>query len=154
MLQAGHAPEGGPNSQIPTNLTVTDGYLPALADAHRPVVLSNAPIKQLTQWTYLERYGRRAPLEIDLRRLPAGLSFDEAFGRWLRQTPSDRIVFIEAPPGTLLFQEPARPGYERIPELLAGQSAFRLAGRQEYPRYGCTVTVWRRDNLSARRAGP
>jgi hypothetical protein len=153
LPRPGHAPEGGPNPAVPSNLDVTDSYLPALAHANRPVVLSNAPIKQLTWWTYLERYGRRAPLEIDLRRFPTGLRFDEAFGQWLRKTPSDLVVFIEAPPGTLLFQEPARPGYEQIPALLAGQTTFRLVDRQEFPRCGCTVTLWRRDNLSVRGPG-
>jgi hypothetical protein len=148
-LGPGHAPEGGPRPQVPSNLDVTDSYLPALADAQRPVVLSNAPIKQLTAWTYLQRYGRRAPLEIDLRRLPVGESFDEGFKEWLHKTPSDLIVFIEAPPGTLLFEEPRRPGYDRIPSLLAGQSLFRLKQRQEFPRYGCTVTLWQRQELSA-----
>jgi hypothetical protein len=143
-LQPGHAPEGGPRPQVPSNLDVTDSYLPDLADARRPVVLSNAPIKQLTAWTYLERFGRKAPIEIALRRLPPDQSFDQGFEEWLHKTRSDWIVFIEAPPGTLLFEEPRRPGYDRIPSLLAGQSLFHLKERQDFPQFGCTVTLWQR----------
>jgi hypothetical protein len=153
MLKAGHAPEGGPNPHRPSTLDVTDSYLPDLADARRPIVLSNAPVKQMTHWTYLERYGRRAPIEIDLRRLPPGTSFAEGFSQWLRQTACDTIVFIDAPPGSALFEEPARVGYEQIPALLAGQSDFRLVDRQDLPRHRCTVTVWRRANLSAKAGG-
>jgi hypothetical protein len=151
LLDAGHAPEGGLHPLRPSVLDVTDDYLPDLAHAQAPVILSNAPIRQM-HWTYLERYGRQrhTQLQVDLPRMPGAADFGPAFGRWLQHNSCEVMVFISAPPGTTLFEEPGRPGFDQIPALMASQSTFTLVSRREFPEFGCAVMTWCRANPAAR----
>ena len=59
--RAGHAPEGGPRSDIACSLDLSDSYLPHLDLSRRAVILSNYPLKFLAQWTHQQRSGRTEP---------------------------------------------------------------------------------------------
>lgn len=143
-LHSGHAPEGGPAAAKPTLLELSDRYLPALADARHPAILSNEPIKFFMLWTYLERYGRRAPIDIALHGDTTAAEFPEAFARWLHSVPCDMIVHLDFPRGSRLYEGADVPGYDQVPTLLAARSDFVLVERQDYPQYGCGATIWRR----------
>jgi hypothetical protein len=146
MFQPGHALEGGPKPEAACNLDVTDEYLTHLADAHRPVLLSNAPIKQLMNWTYLQRYGRKTPVECDLPRLPAAQSFPESFDAWLQKSSRDVVVFVDVQPGSPLYEPAERPEVEQVPGVLASDPDFHIVQRREFPEMGCTVTMWKRQS--------
>lgn len=108
---------------------MTDAYLPALADSRRAAVLSNAPMKFLTQWTYLQRYGRAQRLEADMTDIQ----------------DCDTVVYVDFLPG-MMFYVPAPDAGETAQHapLQARLHAFTRRLRITLPKYGCTLTVWRR----------
>jgi hypothetical protein len=141
LTAAGYAEEGGPLADHGSTLDVTDAYLPDLAGAKHPFILANVPLKHLARWTYLERYGRAAPLETEIKHFGGGPEASrQAFARWLETTPCDRLVFVDVPPGTPFEEGLAEMAGLR--EALEGQTVFRCARRQAFPAYGCTVSVW------------
>jgi hypothetical protein len=142
-----YAPEGGPHPGHLSLLDVTDSYLPALDQSRDTAIVSAVPLKPLAQWTFLEREG-------DLRRLennwygygPPGEGNRQGFEQWLHKTKCDTLIFVDRLPG-------AGVGWEEIPEvalhaelrdLVLSQQAFRLVKKQEFPRHGCSVFVWTR----------
>jgi hypothetical protein len=151
--QAGHAPEAGPDSQRASTLELTDAYLPSLAEARRATIVSTVPMKWLTTWTYLERYGQSDWLETDLKGY--GFTDEEhrqAFQKWLETTPSDTLVFIDVPPGSYFYVPGAvNEMYGALRDLLATQAVFQLTKRRELPQYGCAITIWSRSRAQAAR---
>ncbi len=145
LAEAARAPEGGVQPRLPSSLELTDRYLPALADARRPTVLATLPMKFLCQWAYLECYGRARPLETDIRGYEAKPEGDaDAFTRWLETTSCDTLVFIDVPPGSAFYEHvPICEPYDRLRDLLDGQTRFRIAARYYLPEYGCTVSIWK-----------
>ena len=141
-----HAPEGGIHPGAPSVLDVTDAFLPDLADARRPAVFSNLPIKFVANWTYLQRYGRARPLETEIRGFdPAAPDAAVAFQRWLASTPCDTVVYVDIPPGSPFYSSlPGAAGLARYGALLERQSTFAIVRRRAFPEVGCTMTVWRR----------
>lgn len=144
VIQPGHAPEGGVRAARPCLLELSDRYLPALADAHHPAIFSQEPIKFFSSWTYLQRYGRLARLETSLRGEPTEAEFPRAFDQWLDQSACDVFVFLDFPKGSKLYEGCQLPGYRQVPEVLADRDDFHLFDRQDYPQYGCAVTIWKR----------
>jgi hypothetical protein len=141
------APEGGVKPGKPSALDLTDAYLPALADATRPAVLSNVPLKFLARWTYQERYGRgpRVATEIpgfDARRVcPENVA---AVNAWLASTPSDTIVLVQLPATSPWYvPAPGCAGLEQLEPIFAGQSGWARAGDVAQPG-DARVSVWRR----------
>ncbi len=144
-----HALEGGPQSALPCLLDVTDCYLPDL-DGNRPVtILSAVSLGPLGQWTFIDRYGSLARLE-DHRFAfgPAGEPNRQAFREWMRTTSVEMVVFIEAMPGPLAQTSweaiSETPLHAELRDVLNEQEVFRLTRREEFPRHGCAVTVWKR----------
>jgi hypothetical protein len=146
FVQAGHAPEGGPDTERPSTLALTDAYLPSLAESRRATVVATVPMKWLVTWTFLQRYGQSDRLETDLKGY--GFTDEEhrqAFARWLETTPSDTLVFIDVPPGSPFYVPGAvNEMYGPLRELLASQTVFHLTQRRELAPYGCAVAIWYR----------
>jgi hypothetical protein len=149
-LPRAHAVEGGPRPSMPSLIDVTDSYLPDL-DGSKPVtVLPAVGIWPQVQWTFFERNGGLTRLQ-DHRSAfgPLGEANRQGFCNWLATTSDDTIVCIEALPGPLV-----ETGWEQIEEIrlhaelrdvLNDQQQYRLARREEFPRHGCAVTVWKRE---------
>jgi hypothetical protein len=144
-----HAPEGGIRLDRPSALQLTDTYLPYLADARRPAVLSNVPLKFLARWTYLDRYGRgeRVRTEVpgfDASRVSAQNA--DAFDRWLASGANDAVVLVQLPRASPWYVEvPGCAGLEQFDELLRRQHRLTAIHRREFAeRGGATVTVWKR----------
>jgi len=146
LAEAGKSPEGGLKPALASNLELTDCYLPALADARRPVVLATMPMKFLCQWTYLEQYPHGRRLETDIKGVndlpePASL----AFTRWLETTHADVVVYIDVPRTAPFFEYvPGCESQEQLRDWLEGQSVFSIAHRYHFRDSGSIVTVWKR----------
>ncbi len=143
-----HAPEGGIHPPARSTLDVTDAYLPDLAESRHAAVFSNMPMKHLAQWTYLKRYHRKQRLETDVKGFdPTSADNRSCLSQWAAATDCDTIVYADFPPGSAFYAEV--PGCETLPQYLTmmeTQSRFALVRRQSIPRYGCTVSVWKRLN--------
>ena len=141
-----HAPEGGIASAHPSTLDITDAYLPDLANSHFVAVFSNLPIKQLAQWTYLQRYPNRKRLDTDIKGFNSSAGDNRAcFDAWMRQTECDTVAYVEFAPGTIFYQHV--PGCENLGQygkMLQKQTRFAVNARHILSQYGCTVTVWKR----------
>jgi hypothetical protein len=148
FVQAGHAPEGGPDPQRASTLEITDSYLPSLAESQRATVVSTVPMKWLVTWTFLQRYGQGDRLETDLKGY--GFTDEEhrqAFARWLETTPSDTLVFIDVPLGSTFYVPGAvNEMYGALREMLASQTVFHMTQRRELAHDGCAVTIWSRSS--------
>jgi hypothetical protein len=152
VLKAGRALEGGPHPQRVCVLELTDAYLAELAHAGRSTVLAAVPIKPLTQWTYLERYGRFDRLEENWYGFGApGAANREGFLNWLRITRCDTLVFLDRTPEPAVWEDVAEVAlHAELRDLLEKQQVFRQVHARHFPQHGCRVTVWRRaDGLSA-----
>jgi len=117
-----------------------------LEDSRNALFLSNLPIKFFSMWTVLERRGRLVNLDTELRGLDAtvaGLD-SRALENALREGRYDTVVFLHVSPGSYFYTPVPVPNHERLPDLLASQTAHRQMRRHAFPQYGCTVTVWRR----------
>lgn len=141
LAVAGRAPEGGAHPERPSSLELTDSYLPLLADSRQPMVLSNVPMKFLSQWTFLEFHGRRTETEIR----DFAPDNPDAFHRWLSTTTCDTVVFVEVPRTSCFYEYVATcDRYEPLRELLERQTLFQPSQSWRLPQSGCVVTVWKR----------
>lgn len=141
------APEGGPHPARLSLLDVTDSYLTELSPSRRAAIVATVPIKPLAQWTFLERTGNLRLLENNWYGYgPPGDGNRQGFEKWLSRTRCDTLIFVDRLPGSGV-------GWEEIPEvalhaelrdLILSQQAFRLVKKQEFPRHGCRVFVWTR----------
>lgn len=147
----GHAPEGGPHPDQFSLLELTDGYLPELVGAARATVLAEVAVRPMVQWTYLERFGRWDRLEENWEAFgPPGEGNRRGFVNWLRSTSCDTLVFFERTPGPNVWEDvPDCRLHAELRDLLLSQKVFREVKRTEFPRVGCTVSVWRRENPPA-----
>jgi len=139
-----HAPEGGIQPDRPPAFAITDAYLPHLADAVRPAILSNVPLKFLARWTYLDRYGRGVRPVTEVAGLdPSRVSAenDEAVSRWLATTPCDVVVWIDIPAGSPWYVPvPGCAGLASVGPCIAGALP---ATHQHTLADGTRVTVYR-----------
>ena len=138
--------DGGPRFDLPSNLALTNAYLPYLADSHKTLILcNNVAMKQLARWTYLERYRNLHGIEIDMKDYNRNyLDNRQAFDNWLKNTRCDTLVFIDIPPGSAFYVQDAHTDYNQVASLLAEQSTFALARKIDLPGYGCAVYLWKR----------
>jgi hypothetical protein len=142
-----HAPEGGPHPDRPALLAPVEFYLPELDRARRVTILTTVPLKPLTQWTALQRYGRLDRLEENWYGFAgAGRDNRQGFAHWLRTTDCDTLIFLDQ-------LGPTAPGWQEMPEcataaqvrdLLPAQQEFRLLTECAFPENGCRVQVWKR----------
>jgi hypothetical protein len=146
MLQARTAPDGGSQYDRPSNLDLTDVYLPDLVSSRRALILcDHVALKHLARWTYLERYPGSRRVEVDLK----GFGHDYAknrqvFHKWLKTTRCDTLVFIHLPPGSSFYVDDNDFPYEQVHDFLDEQSAFRFWREYRLGQYGCSVAVWKR----------
>lgn len=143
----GHSPEIGGQNRESSLLDLTDTYLPHLETSRRTTILTTVPSESLIQWTYMERYPRRAGLE--LLRGGSSLSSGDLrsrFEAWLKSTRSDSVVLIDIPPGSYFYTDVLYDykAYGQYGQLLASQTIFRQTHRWDLARYGCTISLWRR----------
>ncbi len=149
LTASGHAPEGGPHPDHPSMLDATDGYLADLDGACRTLILTAAPVKPLTQWTFLQRFG-------DFKRLEerwygfgeAGADNRRGFVRWLQTTDCDTLVYFEAlrPPESWPDTGPECRPHAELSDVLRTQRVFHLVKQWDVPHYFCRVQVWKRDS--------
>lgn len=144
-----HAPEGGIQSSRPSALTITDSYLPLLAEAQKPAIFSNVPMKFLARWTYLDRYGRgnRAITEIpgfDATRVCSDNNV--AVQQWISKTDCDSIVLIQIPPDSHWFVPvPGCAGLEQLQNAL-NEQCTKLNHVSIQQVDGATIQYWRKQN--------
>ncbi len=146
LSAAGHAVEGGPHTELPCMLGVTDAYLSEIPVGRRTLLLTTMPLKPMAQWTWLERFGNFEGLEVRWYGFgAAGEDNRRGFAHWLQTTTCDTVVFCET---TI-----SRPGVDSGPEcalhaelkdVLSGQQTFRLAQARELRHLACRVEIWRR----------
>jgi len=141
-----HAVEGGPHTEFPSMLDVTDAYLTDVPVGGRTLLLTTLPLKPMAQWTWLERFGNFEGLEERWYGFgAAGEDNRRGFAHWLQRTTCDAVVFCET---TI-----SRPGVDSGPEcalhaelkdVLSGQQLFRLAQACELRHLACRIEIWRR----------
>ncbi|GIW81822.1 MAG: hypothetical protein KatS3mg105_3629 [Gemmatales bacterium] len=124
---------------------LSDYYLPLVEESKRVAILATVEMKHFIRWSALERFGRRDRLE-EIRRY--GMTEEEnrrAFSSWLATTRCDTIVFIDVLPGSY-FDEPAieNESLARLRDFLLEQKVFKRTAAKNFPKYGCTVSIWRR----------
>jgi hypothetical protein len=152
VLQAGHAPEGGPQAGRPSVLELTDAYLPALDTAQRPAVFANLPLKFLTGWTLMERHGRHVDVESELRGFGASPAEDRrCLEHWLRTTRCDAVVVLSLAPGSPFYEPVPFPDYRQVHAVLTGHTGFAPGVHLPLAEYGCEVEVWKRTSAPADR---
>ncbi len=142
----GHAVEGGPHTDVPSMLDITDAYLSEIRGNRRTLLLTTLPLKPMAQWTWLELFGNFDSLEERWYGFgTAGEDNRRGFSHWLQTTTCDTVVFCET---TI-----ARPGVDSGPEcalhaelkdVLSGQQTFHLAQERELRHLACRVEIWRR----------
>ncbi len=146
-FSAGYSSTAGHRESQSSLLDVTDRFLPRLQAARKTAFLMTLPCRSLLESAYLERYGRRDGFEAGIDNQVD--SVDEIVARfqgWLQSTHADTVVLVDIPPTSQLHVEVGWDYeiYGKLPELMAGQSVFRLDRTWNFDRYGCTVTLWRR----------
>lgn len=146
VIQPGHAQERGLRARKASIRDLTEAYLPLLDDSRHVAILGSMPLKHMAAWSYLERYRRHDRLESDPSEAKWAKSLTpETFERWLQTSSCDTIVYIDVPPGSYFFEKTgSNPQCARFGEMLRSQSTFQIAQEQEFPHYGCRVTVWKR----------
>jgi hypothetical protein len=143
---SGHAAEGGPHTELPSMLDVTDAYLSDMRDGRRTLLLTTLPLKPMAQWTWLERFGNFENLEERWYGFgTAGVDNRHGFADWLQSTTCDTLVFCE----TTISREGVDSGPEcalhaELKDLLPGQRIFRLVSERDLPHLSCRVQIWRR----------
>jgi hypothetical protein len=140
----GHALEGGPHPQRPCMLDLTDLYLPDLARVDDVAILTAVPVKPLTQWTFLERYGSLDPVENNWHGFgPSGEGNRRGFADWLRTTTCQTLVFLDRRPGSPLWEDLTECVlHAQLRDVLQQQDVFTRVKEQDFPQHGCRVTVW------------
>ena len=140
-----HAPEGGISAAAYSSLDIADAYLPDLTKGRDVAIFSNMPVKQFTQWTYMQRYPLRKRLKTDVRGFdPQAQDNHACFDAWLRDTQCDTVVYLDFAPGTRFYRYvPGCENFLQYGRMLEHQKRFSVAARHVLTPYGCTVTVWK-----------
>jgi hypothetical protein len=146
MFLPAAVPDSGRRTDRISDLTLTDSYLPYLADSKHAVILcNNVAMKQLAQWTYLERYHNLHGVEVDIRGFGDDyVDNSQAFDRWLKTTKCDTLVFIDVPERSTFHVQDAHHPYEQVKGFLEGQSVFSVSRQVALAPYDCTITIWTR----------
>src|SRR6266581_2344471 len=90
ILEPGRAEEGGLKPSLPSPLRITDTYLPALADARHPTILSNISTRFLWTWTFIEHH-RHQYMAAELKNFKSYENNPEQVKHWLGTTHSDAL---------------------------------------------------------------
>lgn len=147
LTQPGRAQEGGIKSELPSPLRITETYLPALADAKRPTIVSNVSARFLWTWTYIESY-RHQNMAGEIKNFRTFDSKPDVAKHWLETTRSDALVLIDIHPNTMFYwRTDEYVELAAFHEALAGQSAWVQANRWEMPE-GVSITLWKKTDAS------
>jgi hypothetical protein len=144
FFASAHAQEGGMKPAEPSPLRITDTYLPALADAKNPTILSDVSARFLWTWTFIEAH-RHHNFAAELKNFKSYEGNPEQVKRWLESTRSDALVLIDIRPGsTFDWRTDEYVDLAAFHQALAEQTAWHLAERWEMPE-GVTITLWKRN---------
>lgn len=143
VAEPGRAQEGGLKPSEPSPLRITDTYLPALADAENPTIVSNVSTRFLWTWTFIEHH-RHHNVAAEIKNFQSFKDNPDAAKRWLETTKSDALVLIDIQPKSV-YDWPTK---EYVPlaafhQALTEQSVWTLSQRWEMPE-GVTITLWRK----------
>ncbi len=130
--------------QVATALDLSDYYLPRVACYEHVAIFATVPIYHFAWWSYLQRYpARRGTLAVSLEKFGDSAALNQRwFMEWLDRTPTEAMVFIDIPPGSVFYSVwPGEERFQQYRELVEGQTVFREAARQVFPQYGSTVRI-------------
>lgn len=149
LLAEPHAPEGGIRLAHPTALELTDAYLPALATAQQPAILSDMPMMFLARWTYMNGYPDRDKPTVSIRGFDAAQASQAnaaVFQQWLATGSCDVLVFVHVPRESPWYQVvPGTAGLTQLRALLDEQHVLHLQERRVLDHRGGTeISVWTR----------
>lgn len=143
LLAPGHAQEGGLKADRPSPLRITDAYLPALASAKNPTILSNVSARSLWTWTFIEAHGRQNVVA-EIKNFKSFAGQPALVQRWLETTPGDALVLIDVHPGSVYdLRTDDYVDLAACHAALGQQSAWAQSERWELPE-GVSITLWRK----------
>ena len=143
LLRLGHAQEGGLKPELPSPLRITDTYLPALANARNPTILSNVSTRFLWTWTFIEHHHHQN-FAAEIKNFRSYESSPQQVKNWLDTTRSDALVLIDIHPGTMYdWKTDEYVDLSAFKEALAQQTVWMLAQHWEMPE-GVTITLWKK----------
>lgn len=150
LLEPGRAQEGGLKPNEPSPLRITDTYLPALADARNPTIISNVSTRFLWTWTFIEQHHHHN-VAAEIKNFKAFEDNPAQVKQWLDSTRSDALVLIDIRPGTTYdWKTNEYVDLSAFKQTLAAQAVWVEAHRWELPE-GVTITLWEKSTKSARR---
>jgi len=145
LAATAHAPEGGVHPHRPSALALTDAYLPQLASAHAPAIVSNIPLGLFARWTYQERYDRATRPVTDIPGFDpaaARAANARALERWLASGAVDVLVLVNIGRSSPWYVEaPGTKGLRTLTRLMHSQATFVESGRTRVGR-DTDVEIW------------
>jgi hypothetical protein len=148
-LERGHAVEGGLDPAQRCMLSLAEDILPQLDGSRRVAMLSRHGLRFFLSWTYQERCRQTERIVGEAYQLPADPAQLQS---WADRMQCDAVVWIDIAPDSPLFFPSRDPQDDRVPELMAHQQGFRVAGRCEWSELHCSAVIWRRSGSLASRA--
>jgi hypothetical protein len=143
LLDPGRAQEGGVKVEMPSPLRITDTYVPSLADAKYPTIISNVSTRFLWTWTFIEHHHHQN-FAAEIKNFRSYENNPDQVKRWLDTTRSDALVLIDIHPGTTYdWKTDEYVDLSAFNQVLAGQSIWQVAQRWEMPE-GVTITLWKK----------
>jgi hypothetical protein len=144
FLEPGRAQEGGLKPNEPSPLRITDTYLPALADAKNPTILSNVSTRFLWTWTFIEHH-RHQNMAAEIKNFKSFEGNPDPARNWLNTTRSDALVLIDIRPGTTYdWKTDEYVDLSAFKQALAEQTTWVLSQRWEMQE-GVTITLWKKN---------
>ncbi len=143
LLEPGRAQEGGLKPTEPSPLRIPDTYLPALADAKNPTILSNVSARFIWTWTFIE-YHHHQNMAAEIKNFKSYDGDPDAAKHWLATTRSDALVLIDIHPGTTYdWKTDEYVDLTAFQQALAEQTMWVQSQRWEMPE-GVTITLWKK----------
>jgi 4-amino-4-deoxy-L-arabinose transferase-like glycosyltransferase len=127
----------------PTLRDVTDAYLDLAAHAPRLAFVTTLPMGKVAKWSVWERRPERAAFAGIFEPGDTPHDTRARFASWIGALDTDAVVLIDAAPDSPLAGTPAPQRWRFGPELMLGQTRFRLEAERSLPAYATTVSVWR-----------
>ena len=116
-------------------------------------MLTEVPFRFFARWTALQL--RPDPRWFDCIECfrggfrPPWMGQRQGVLDWLGSCDCDTIVSIEDGPDASYWEWIQRGRiYDPLSVLLAEQGSYHAVKRQEFPRHGCVITVWTRDQVT------
>ncbi len=143
LLEPGHAQEGGLKGGEPSPLHIPDTYLPALAEARHPTIISNVSARFLWTWTFIEHHHHQN-MAAEIKNFRSFESNPDQVSNWLATTHSDALVLIDVQPGTTYdWKTDEYVDLTAFQKTLAEQKVWIATQRWEMPE-GVTIALWKK----------